>query len=75
MEEIKIGIYKHTKTGNLYTVIGIGTHTENKEKYVIYNSSDMKQGDFWIRPISIFKDIIEYNQKGQIPRFEYIGDE
>lgn len=36
MQEIKVkGIYKHFK-GDLYLVEDIATHSETKEKYVVY---------------------------------------
>ena len=44
--------------GNTSKVIGLGTHTENEEKYVIYKEENSISTDFWIRPVAIFTDII-----------------
>lgn len=43
--------YRHTKTGNLYFVLGISQHTETGTHEVVYATS---KGDFklWHRPLS-----------------------
>ena len=65
--KVKIkGIYKHYK-GDLYIVEDIGYNSETEEKMVIYRAlyGDNK---LWIRPYSMFTDIV--NRNDQKYRFE-----
>lgn len=47
-------VYRHYK-GGLYTVIGIGQHTESGERLVAYRDDD---GKIWFRPVSMFSDLV-----------------
>ena len=59
MQEITIGkIYKHYK-GNLYKIIALGKHSENLEEMIVYQS--VKDGQIWIRPKSMWNEIIDNN--------------
>ena len=59
MQEITIGkIYKHYK-GNIYKIIALGTHSENLEEMIVYQS--VKDGQIWIRPKSMWNEIIDNN--------------
>lgn len=42
------------KKGTRYRVLGVGTHTETKEKFVVYES--VETGEVWIRPYIMFMD-------------------
>ena len=72
MNELKInGIYKHFK-GDYYLVEGIVTHSETKEKLVLYRAL---YGDtqLYVRPYDMFiskVDKIKYPNVNQEYRFE-----
>lgn len=63
---MKLGIYKHVKTANLYKVIGISKLVTNpKQNYVVYQQlyesvlkgeeTKLPYGSLWIREIDDFK--------------------
>jgi len=73
--------YKHDSNSSLnnysYEVISIGTHTETKEKFVIYRSlyQTESQGgaNYWLRPLEMFMENVEKDGK-LFPRFQKITD-
>ena len=59
MQEILIGrTYKHYK-GNLYKIIAFAKHSETCEDMIVYQS--IKDGATWVRPKSMWNDIIDKN--------------
>lgn len=79
MREFKLGKYRHYK-GNMYEVLGAGTHSETLEELVIYQalyeSKDFEKGHIWLRPKDLFLGKVEEgkeNPTGQKYRFEYVG--
>jgi len=68
---ISFGIYQHYK-GNLYEVIGVATHSETMEEYVVYRALYGKY-DLWIRPKAMFYENIIIDGK-ETPRFKYIKE-
>jgi hypothetical protein len=71
---MKTGIYKHSKTGNLYKVHFVAKHTETKEDLVVYESlyeNDMSK--YWVRPANMFEELVEINNQ-KVPRFEFISE-
>jgi hypothetical protein len=71
---MKTGIYKHSKTGNLYKVHFVAKHTETKEDLVVYESlyeNDMSK--YWVRPVNMFEELVEINGQ-KVPRFVFVKD-
>lgn len=52
MEVKKNGIYKHFK-GDYYLVEDVATHSETREKYVVYRSL-YGENELYIRPMDMF---------------------
>ncbi len=72
---MKIGIYKHSKTGNLYKVHFVAKHSETLDDLVVYEAlykNDKSQ--YWVRPLAMFEEIVTVDGK-QVPRFEFIKEE
>lgn len=71
MDIKKNGIYKHFK-GDYYLVEDIATHSETKEKYVVYRSL-YGEGKLYIRPYEMFLSKVDkekYPNVEQEYRFE-----
>ena len=70
--ELKInGIYKHFK-GDYYLVEDIATHSETREKYVVYRSL-YGESELYIRPYEMFLSKVDkekYPNVEQEYRFE-----
>ncbi len=65
---IEKGVYRHSKTGNLYEVIGVALHTETGEFQVIYISRSQSEYEFFARPYDMFTGLIQLDGK-KVPRF------
>ncbi len=68
---LKKGIYQHFK-GNQYEVLEIATHSESGEECVVYKAL---YGDYgvWIRPLKMFNETIERDNK-KLKRFSFLKD-
>lgn len=53
MSENILGIYKHYK-GKKYEVIGIASHSETLEEFVVYKPLYPTEHSLWIRPKTMF---------------------
>ena len=70
-EELHPGRYRHFK-GNFYEVLGVATHSETREHFVVYRPLYGKGGLF-VRPLAMFTELVD--RAGQLqPRFAYVGD-
>ena len=69
-EEIRPGRYRHFK-GNEYEVLCVATHSETREKMVVYRALYGERG-IWVRPASMWNETVERDGK-TFRRFEYIG--
>lgn len=67
--------YRHYK-GHDVEIIGIGLHSENMEKMVLYrlleNTKDYRAGTLWVRPLTLFMETVEVNSTTR-PRFEKVA--
>jgi hypothetical protein len=71
---MKIGIYKHYRTGNHYRVIGVGKHSETLEDFVFYEALyDNPVSKLWARPLEMFNEEVE-TPEGKKPRFTFISE-
>ncbi|MGE0792630.1 MAG: DUF1653 domain-containing protein [Candidatus Woesearchaeota archaeon] len=70
MEKLKLGKYRNFK-GHLYEVIGIAKHSETLEELVLYKRLDANFNEFWVRPLSMFLEKVEFQGK-IVPRFELL---
>lgn len=72
--EIKTGIYKHSKKGNLYRVHFVAKHSETLEDLVVYEALyENELSKMWVRPISMWNEEVEINGVKK-PRFEWVGE-
>ena len=61
MQELKInGIYKHFK-GDYYLVENVATHSETKEKYVVYRAL-YGNNELYIRPYDMFLSEVDHEK-------------
>ena len=71
---MKLGIYRHSKTGNLYRVIGVGKHSETLEDQVYYQALYPNEvSEFWIRPLAMFTEEVN-TPEGKKPRFVFVSE-
>lgn len=70
--EVLPGRYRHYK-GKDYLVIGVATHSESRERLVVYRT-DYGDRSLWVRPLEMFREDVVIAGERQ-PRFRRIGDD
>ena len=70
--KISKGVYKHSKSGKLYEVIGLALETETEEILVIYRPLYENEYELFARPASMFTETVVLDGKS-VPRFEKIN--
>ena len=65
------GRYCHFKGGE-YEVLGVATHSETQERYVVYRPLSGDSG-MWVRPLAMFVERVIHNGV-EVLRFTRIGD-
>jgi len=74
MSKIKLGRYKHSKTGNFYRVLTVAKHSETLEELVVYECLyDNPRSKIWVRPLKMFVEEVIINGK-KVPRFSFVGE-
>ncbi len=72
MRRIRLGKYRHSKSGREYEVLGVAKHSETLEDLVIYKALYRNPSSkLWASPLSIFIDKVEISGK-KISRFVYL---
>ena len=69
--QVKQGIYQHYK-GQLYQVFHVATHSETREKVVVYQCL-YDDYSMWVRPLEMFMETVEIDGE-VIPRFKLIQE-
>lgn len=72
-KELKLGKYEHYK-GKQYEVVGVARHSETLEELVVYralyNSEEFGENALWVRPLRMFLEEVEIENK-KVPRFKF----
>ena len=70
---MKLGKYRHSKTGKFYNVIGIAKHSETLEELVVYECLYKNPtSKLWVRPMKMFLEKVEINGR-KVPRFKFVN--
>ena len=72
--KISKGVYKHSKSGKLYKVIGLALKTETEELLAIYRPLYENEYELFARPASMFTETVVLDGKS-VPRFEKVNSE
>ena len=67
---LQTGIYKHYK-GQLYKVLHVATHSETREKLVVYQCL-YEDYSIWVRPYEMFIEQVQLEDGSLISRFEFL---
>lgn len=78
IKQVKLGIYKHSKSGKLYKLIGIARNSENPDEELVvyqalYETEKFPLNQLWIRPKKMFFENVIIDGKA-VPRFEFLKE-
>ncbi|QJU08814.1 DUF1653 domain-containing protein [Candidatus Saccharibacteria bacterium oral taxon 488] len=68
------GVYRHSKSGKLYEVIGLALETETEDLLVIYRPLYENEYELFARPVSMFTETVVLDGQS-VPRFENVNSE
>ena len=71
MDDFRPGRYRHFKGGE-YELLCTARHSETEELMVVYRPL-YGEGGVWVRPASMWNEVIERDGK-RVRRFTWIGD-
>ena len=71
MFDLRCGRYRHYK-GNHYVVLGVASHSETLEKFVVYRADYGDRG-LWVRPLAMFLEMVEISGEFKA-RFEFLDE-
>ena len=68
------GIYRHTKSGKLYQVLGVALQTETNEQLVVYGALYESRYELFARPYEMFTEAITLDGRAvqRIERVEHV---
>lgn len=70
---LKLGVYRHYKD-KLYLLLGVARHSESLEWMAVYVPLyDNPEGRMWVRPASMWNEIVEWNGK-MVTRFTFVEE-
>ena len=72
--KISKGVYKHSKSGKLYEVIGLALETEAEDFLVIYRPLYENEYELFARLANMFTETVVLDGKS-VPRFEKVNSE
>lgn len=65
------GLYHHSKTGNIYEVLGVALHSETSEFLVVYRAKYASNYELFVRPYDMFVELVEVDGE-TVPRFRKV---
>lgn len=69
--KIKLGRYRHSKSGNDYEFLGIAKHSESLERLALYKPLYKSSTNFWVRPVAMFLEKVVIDGK-KVSRFQFL---
>ncbi|MGE5298619.1 MAG: DUF1653 domain-containing protein [Acidobacteriota bacterium] len=70
---LKLGTYRHTKSGKQYEVLGVALHTETEELLVVYRPLYKTDYELFARPQAMFTEKVTIKGVRRL-RFEKVDD-